>query len=164
MRMRTYGTGLDKNATGYDDAIIRQIKDAIMVVMTAPNNPVLKKFSKLSLTPNMFVPVSRSTLIAVIRAKISMQHVTSICRPTRKAGKFFGSANTNWQTLWAIGWSCSRSVRRMTANNAICIPSNIPTTIIRTKKKMMRWMDDISSGCFTSCRWPITNYATIFGA
>jgi len=126
-------TGLDKKANGKDDARTRHINEPTTVVIMAPVKPISKKLWIPSPKPNIFSSSSPYTGVA-IRATTNIHVATKICRPIKKACKFCPE-NVSWQFAWATGWSRrSSSDMFTTVNNAICIPSNMPTTPMRINK------------------------------
>ena len=75
--MRTYVTGVDKNAMGKAEAISCQAIEATMVVIRAPSKPVPKKPWMPSETPKMFSSPSWVVMV-VTRAMMKKHMVTHI--------------------------------------------------------------------------------------
>ena len=113
--------------------MIRQAKEATIVVMMAPRIPRLKNSCSQSETPKIFFS-SSSIEIVTMRATTNMQTVTQIWRPIKNDWKLFPE-NVKLQFALATGEASSSDGGIFTtANMAICIPSIIPTKAMRTKK------------------------------
>merc|ERR1719148_385861 len=110
--------------------------EATIVVISAPSKPVSKNVWTLSSYPKIFSSPSLS-LIVVTRAMMKKHKVTHICRPTMNPGKLRPPlANRTSQVFLAQSdFPRSSSGILATAKKAICIPSSIPTTAIKPKKK-----------------------------
>lgn len=139
MFMKARMKGRDKKATGNEVAIMRQIKDATIVVIIAPRIPELKSSCKPSDTPKTFSSFSSRT-IEVKRATMNMHKVTQIWRPIKKDRRLSPSKASS-QFDFATSLMVSSGIL-ITAKSATCIPSKTPTVAMRKKNNAIETYGD----------------------